>query len=673
MCGIFGVVYGNDTAITPEFAGRVVEKLFRASETRGREAAGMALFDGDAIDVLKQAGSVSDFLANPEYRRLMDAALARYHEHRGSGREIALALTGHSRLVTNGLQSTQENNQPVIAGGAVGIHNGIIVNEGDLWAAHPEYDRHAEVDTEVLVNLVRDHFGSSGDIVEATRRSFAEIRGSASIAFFLEDLENLLLATNTGSLFLVRNRRGTFLAFASERYILKRLVEDAGLEAQLGPCSIEQLKAGCGMLVSLRDVGTHSFNSLGGLSQTAATAPAGDATAANGAPPKEGANGAATVVSRPADKHFRIVDHTRGRKDLRRCTKCILPESYPFMDFDEDGVCHYCRSWRKITVKGEEALRRMVEPYRSKDGSPDVIVAFSGGRDSAYGLHYVKNELGMNPVAFTYDWGMVTDLARRNQARICGKLGVEHIVRSANIAKKRRYIRKNVEAWLKKPELGMVTLLTAGDKEFYHYARELRKETGIKLVIFCTGNMIEDTPYKTGLCGVLEKDHGMTLTGLKFKDEMGLLWYYVKNYLKNPAYFNESFLDTLNAYYQTFVVKDDFLYLYHYIRWDERTIIDTIKGEYDWEVAKDTTSTWRIGDWTAAFYNYIYDTIAGWTEDEVMLSNFIREGEKTREEALALAEEYRKPRLPTIREYAQAVGFNCEEALSVINATPKVY
>ncbi len=84
----------------------------------------------------------------------------------------------------------------------------------------------------------------------------------------------------------------------------------------------------------------------------------------------------------------------------------------------------------------------------------------------------------MNPVAFTYDWGMVTDLARRNQARVCGKLGVEHIIRSADITAKRRYVRKNVEAWLKKPELGMVTLFMAGDKEFYAHARQLRKETG---------------------------------------------------------------------------------------------------------------------------------------------------------------------------------------------------
>jgi len=671
MCGIFGVVYGRDSALSPEFAGSVVERLFKFSETRGREAAGLMVFNGQTIDVLKQAGSASSFLKTEKYREVLARALGHYRENQRQGIDTALAIAGHSRLVTNGAQSAADNNQPVIAARAVGIHNGIIVNDRKLWEQHADLEREAEVDTEVLVRLVRKYFDESEDIVDATRRTFSEIQGSASIAFFLDDLENLLLATNTGSLFVVVNARQTFLAFASERYILARLVESSGFTETVGPCEVKQLKAGCGMLVSLKDLARHSFNSLGGL-KTGEPEPA-DSTAAPGAPRAIGSGRGAGIGFAPATRRVEIVDHTRSAKLLRRCTKCILPETYPFMDFDADGVCRYCRQWRKIEVKGEEALRRAVEPYKSKDGSPDVIVAFSGGRDSTYGLHYVKTVLGMNPVAFTYDWGMVTDLARRNQARICGKLGIEHILRSADIAKKRRFIRKNVEAWLKRPELGMVTLLTAGDKEFYHHARQLRKETGIKLVIFCTGNMIEDTPYKTGLCGIREDDHGMTLTGLSFRNELALLAYYFKHYLKNPRYFNESFFDTLYAYWCTFVVKDDFLYLYHYLKWDEQTIVGTIQREYDWEVATDTTSTWRIGDWTAAFYNFIYMTIAGWTEDEVMLSNMIREGIHSRAEALRLADEYRQPRYPTIREYAQAVGFNCEEALSAINAAPKLY
>jgi hypothetical protein len=143
--------------------------------------------------------------------------------------------------------------------------------------------------------------------------------------------------------------------------------------------------------------------------------------------------------------------------------------------------------------------------------------------------------------------------------------------------------------------------------------------------------------------------------------------------LKNPAYINDSIWDTLWAYWCTFVAKDDFLYLFHYLPWSEEEIVGTIRREYDWEVAQDTKSTWRIGDGTAAWYNYIYQTIAGWSEDEVMLSNMIREKHMSREEAFRRAAEYAPPRWPSIREYAQLVGFNCEEALTIINGAPKVY
>ena len=152
-----------------------------------------------------------------------------------------------------------------------------------------------------------------------------------------------------------------------------------------------------------------------------------------------------------------------------------------------------------------------------------------------------------------------------------------------------------------------------------------------------------------------------------------MLWYFPKNYAKNPAYINESLLDTANAFYQTFVVKDDFLYLYHYLPWFEDEIVGTIRREYDWEVATDTKTTWRIGDGTAAFYNYIYGTMAGFTEDEAMLSNMVREGHIDRAEAMERGREYSKPRWASIREYAQLIGFSAEEALQIINAAPKLY
>ena len=56
-----------------------------------------------------------------------------------------------------------------------------------------------------------------------------------------------------------------------------------------------------------------------------------------------------------------------------------------------------------------------------------------------YSLHILVNELGLKPITYTYDWGMITDLIdSRNISLICSKMNVENIIVAANISRKRR-------------------------------------------------------------------------------------------------------------------------------------------------------------------------------------------------------------------------------------------
>ena len=73
--------------------------------------------------------------------------------------------------------------------------------------------------------------------------------------------------------------------------------------------------------------------------------------------------------------------------------------------------------------------------------------------------------------------------------------------------------------------------------------------------------------------------------------------------------------------------RQDYFHIFDYYRWDENEVNDTLIGKYDWETAIDTTTTWRIGDGTAGFYNYVYYTVAGFTEHDTFRSNQIREGQ----------------------------------------------
>jgi hypothetical protein len=141
----------------------------------------------------------------------------------------------------------------------------------------------------------------------------------------------------------------------------------------------------------------------------------------------------------------------------------------------------------------------------------------------------------------------------------------------------------------------------------------------------------------------------------------------------NPAYVNSSLWDTLYAYACWYVINHDHVSLYRYIKWEEDTVNDTLIKEYDWEVAADTKSTWRIGDGTASFYNYIYYTVSGLTENDTLRSNQVREGMLTRDEAMRLLKEDSIPRYESIRWYCDTIGIDFHEAIKTINAIPKRY
>jgi len=360
------------------------------------------------------------------------------------------------------------------------------------------------------------------------------------------------------------------------------------------------------------------------------------------------------------------------KHDLKRCNKCILTETMPYIEFDENGVCNYCNNYTlKNVPKPVSVLEELIKPYRRK-GSRDCIVPFSGGRDSSYGLHLIVEELGMNPIAYTYDWGMVTDLGRRNISRMCSQLKVENIIIAADISKKRDNIRKNINAWLKNPHLGMISLWTAGDKHFFRYCEDVKKQTDISLNLWGV-NPMETTHFKTGFLGIAPSfaNQHVYNSGLMSQAEYQYKRY--KEYFKNPSYFNSSIFDTLSGeYWRSINKKTDYFHIFDYWTWDEEVVDSTLKS-YDWEWANDTPTSWRIGDGTAALYNYVYYTVAGFTEHDTFRSNQIREGMISREKALSLVEIENQPRYESIQWYLDSIGIDFEEAIKTINKIPKLY
>ena len=655
MCGIFGLVEHSASSVSAKERRSVIRDLFIYSQARGTEAAGIAIAQNSSIKVFREAVSAADFVKDSRFKDLIAILDAKQASE-------SFAVIGHSRLVTNGSQRNDLNNQPVITSGVVGVHNGIVVNDENLWTKYGTDDKLSDVDSEVIFYLIRKNLFGSKALTKSVKDTFKDLEGATSIAGLFTDFDQLLLATNNGSLYYCTLEDQNLTVFASERAILNQVVQDNFGNIEEG--KIVHLRANTGVLVNFDGSAVSSFKFFENNGTALKLEQAGlprkierlESISKQGALSLEQEERLYEEQAAWADEHY---PHDASFADsLKRCSKCILPETMPFIEFDSDGVCNYCRSYRSLELRGQEKLKKLADSIRRTDGKADCLVGISGGRDSCYGLHYLVKELGLHPVAYTFDWGMVTDLARRNISRLCGKLGIEHILVAADIPKKRSFIKKNVEAWLKRPSLGMVPLFMAGDKAYFYHANRLKQELGIGEVFLCE-NMLERTDFKTGFAGVkpynLDSQHVYTLP---LTARIKLALYYISQYLMNPGYINASLLDSLLAYKYYYLMPKQYRNLFTYIPWEEDKIITTLKSEYDWELADDTVSTWRIGDGTAAFYNLIYYSAKGFTENDSFRSNQIREGLLDRDEALRRVKEENKPRYKTLAWYCHMNNLN---------------
>ena len=591
------------------FHNRELKTLVEHSQQRGRDSSGLIY--------LKDSKYLID-RADYEVIKLL-------RETKLNGSKLVL---GHSRLITNGLS----DNQPVARDGIAVLHNGIVVNHESIWS-QIDKERQYEIDTEVIIGIASYYLEKGDDLENIPSKILELCKGVISCAMVIPRLGKLILFSNNGSLYL--GEKEGMQIFASESYPLT-LINCQNVKKIKRAVLIDIPKSDEDFQVSDRE--GRSNNLIPDL----------------------------PLLS----SEEKLLEYPKP--ELRRCTKCVLPETMPYINFDEKGVCNYCNNYKLRNVpKPKEELIKLVEPYRREYGD-DCIVPFSGGRDSCFGLHLIVEELKMKPITYTYDWGMVTDLGRRNISRMCAELGVENIIVADDITKKRRNIEMNLRAWLKSPHLGMISILTAGDKHFFRHVETIKKQTGIGLNLWGV-NPLEVTHFKAGFLGVPPDFEEERVYSHGWMKQLRYQKLRLKAMSESLGYFNSSIWDTLSGeYYRSFTEKSDYFHIFDYFRWDEEIVNTTLK-RYDWELAPDTNTTWRIGDGTAAFYNYIYYLVAGFSEHDTFRSNQIREGQLTRERALELIEDENRPRYQNIRWYLDAVGIDFKETINVVNKIPRLY
>ena len=648
MCGILGIINNN---FKKEGIEKLLRKLFVESETRGKEASGFCFANDKFINVGKTSQTASFLVKNEEFKNSFNLINAQNSEFK--------LFFGHARLVTNGYEQFVKNNQPVCTNNMVLVHNGIVINYKELWNRYlPDISPETELDTEVIPLLYHKFLATYKNPQIAVNKIFDEAVGVINIALYDIERSQFLLASNNGSLFCLKN--SDFIVFASEKRIIRNALSHLNNSNKFTiDFDVVQLSKEKIIVFDLpvkEQLTIPKINIIDIDSKLS----------------KKYIN-TSLEHSNNVKLPDRFIKHLETINEkvslLKRCTRCLLPETFPGLHFDNKGVCNVCNSYFQRELLGKDALMKV---FSKLPPEKQVLVAFSGGRDSSYCLHYIKKELEINCIAYSYDWGMLTDLGRRNQSLMCSKLGIEHILVSADIRKKRKNIRLNVEAWLRKPSLGMIPLFMAGDKQYFSHAYKVLKEVDAPILVMGE-NFLEKTGFKTAFSGARQTDSGFMAYHISFANKLRMIAYYLHQYITNPSYINKSLIDTFSAASSYYKLPHNYLNLFNYIPWIEENIDNVLINEYGWETDPEINSTWRIGDGTAAFYNYIYYVIAGFSEADTFRSNQIREGLISREKAFSLLMPQNQPRWLSIKWYCDTVGIDFEKTISIINNIPKLY
>ena len=138
-------------------------------------------------------------------------------------------------------------------------------------------------------------------------------------------------------------------------------------------------------------------------------------------------------------------------EEVKFCKKCVISNQRPSstvefksnstdkkdgIEFNQDGVCSACM-YSKIKndldwQSREKKLLKLLERFRSNNGSYDVIVPGSGGKDSSYTAHILKYKYGMNPLTVTWAPHLYTDIGFKNLQNWSHKGGLDNLLYTPN-------------------------------------------------------------------------------------------------------------------------------------------------------------------------------------------------------------------------------------------------
>ena len=345
----------------------------------------------------------------------------------------------------------------------------------------------------------------------------------------------------------------------------------------------------------------------------------------------------------------------RNKDKTRRCVRCVMPENYPEIAFDEEGVCNFCRyfetkwgSWidsAEEQARSEAHLRRIFEAAKRKGKPYDAVLGISGGKDSSYCLYLCKEVYGLNVLTCTRDNGFMSDEGKQRVHQLVKAFNVPHLYYQDPLA----------------PELAAVFMRKTGnfcapcELWSFNIHAMLAQEYDIPLIIMGSSSRTDGAPPKH----------------LNPWDP----WYF-RNVLKGEHY-EERLRNSFFA--RNYVVREALarilgrrrlVLLPDYVEWNEKDIADLFKRRFDIRFGEEHSDC--VAD---ELKDYLYSKKCGGSGPKVVkYSLLVRGGKMTRDEALEMLrnmDDSAPP--PTLDRFLEIAGMTRKEFDTASERSPEPY
>ena len=338
--------------------------------------------------------------------------------------------------------------------------------------------------------------------------------------------------------------------------------------------------------------------------------------------------------------------------DITFCKRCLYATSHPLgLTLDDEGICSGCRvheekdslNWTERWAK----LELLVKPYREQSSDNyDCIVPVSGGQDSYYIVHLVKERLGLNPLLVTYNKYFNTPLGIRNLANLRIRFNCDILYQNVNPHAVKNITRSTLRRF------GSVYWPILAGQTVFPVQTAVRYK--VPLIIWGAHQGLEQV-------GMFSHEHEVEMTR-RYRKDHDLMGHEADDLL--------SVFDTLREQdIWQYRYPDDLelksigvrgIYLGNYVRWDPKAQHKSMMQAHDYKTAS-FARTFDCYDYVDCFnYMDVHDLLKlykhGFSKVTDHATREIRFGRLTRAEGLALVRRHEQQALRYLPQFCDWLG-----------------